>query len=793
MTALGTSCVWATLAHGIFNEIYWPAVDQPQIKDFGFLVAGEGWWRELKRVNTYTISQPDPVVALPTVTHSGDHYRVVLRAVIDPARDALLVSYSLEGDNVRLYPLIAPHLGRSQPTPEDRWPALGADNTAWVDATNGALFSSSGERCMCVLASPGFNRGSAGSVGESDGWSDFATNGAMTWTYSQAGPGVVALMGELNTAQGRLALAFGTSAAKALETARASLAAEFDTVAATFARSWGAWAAGLKLSGTEQRLPPQMNDAIRQSAAILRAHEDRGVPGAYVAGLAIPWGDCTNDPGGYHMVWCRDSVETGLALAAAGQTDDARRLLGYLIGQQQGDGHWPRCFYVDGTYDPSAAVQLDETALPVVLAAKLEELGVSLPGGADHMLQKAARYLAQVGPVFGVDLWEENVGGSAFTIGLEIVALLSAASRLAGLDRDYALALADNWNERLEEFTYVADSELDQVFGTRGHYVRIGPPGDRVRVGNQPQPTAPTPAEALIGLEFLYLPRLGLRDARDERITDTLRIAEAMIGRQTASGHAYYRYNFDGYGEWIDGSGWPVHKFGIGRPWPLLVGERGHYEALVRNNPLPQLEAMLAMRGRGGLLPEQIWDSEQIPWKHLVNGQASGSAMPLAWAHSELIKLAITATSGRPVEMLTAVSERYQGNVPTSEKWFWRDNAPVRGIPDGRSLVVEDTRPFTLHFGFDEWTGVTEQEAQPLGLGMFGATLPPGDLARHTSLQFVRRYENGQWENQKRNDVTLHMQTARALRLSTRTRGQIAAAGAVQARTLVHATPPERH
>src|SRR5579859_8086709 len=73
LTALGTSRVWATMAHGILTEISWPAVDQPQIRDFGFLVAGNGWWRELKRVDTYTLAIPDPTVALPTITHTGDN------------------------------------------------------------------------------------------------------------------------------------------------------------------------------------------------------------------------------------------------------------------------------------------------------------------------------------------------------------------------------------------------------------------------------------------------------------------------------------------------------------------------------------------------------------------------------------------------------------------------------------------------------------------------------------------------------------------------------------------------
>jgi hypothetical protein len=33
MTALGPSPVWATVAHGIVNEVYWPSAGRPQIRD----------------------------------------------------------------------------------------------------------------------------------------------------------------------------------------------------------------------------------------------------------------------------------------------------------------------------------------------------------------------------------------------------------------------------------------------------------------------------------------------------------------------------------------------------------------------------------------------------------------------------------------------------------------------------------------------------------------------------------------------------------------------------------------
>jgi glucoamylase len=786
MTALGSSRIWATLARGIVTEVYWPAVDQPQVKDLGFLAAGDGWWREVKRVNRYSLSTPDPALALPTIVHTSTapDYQLVLRPVVDPVNDTLLVAYDLQGAGARLYPLLAPHLGVSRPTDESSWPSLGADNLAWVDPNGQGLLASGSGRYLCLQASTGFRTASAGYVGSSDGWTDFAHNQAMRWSYASAGPGVVALIGELAAGTGLLALGFGDSEAAARGSCQASLAAGYDATAAAFRPGWQAWTARTAVppAPAGRSLPAGVPAAVRQSAAVLRTHADHAAVGAYVAGLAIPWGEDTNDPGGYHLVWCRDAGESALALAAAGHVDDAVAVLGYLLAHQSPDGSWPRCAYVDGSAMPGA-VQLDEVAFPVLLAGQLAELGTALPAGADAAIRRAATYLAQQGPVSDrdVDRWEENPGASPFTLGLEIVAMVVAAGHLTGSDRDLALALADSWNERLEEFTYRAGSDLDREFGTSGHYVRIGlPGGDRVGVGNQPGGPLSIEAAALVGMEFLYLPRLGLRDPPDSRITDTVAVVEAMLSRRTPNGTAYYRYDVDGYGEWIDGSGWPRRHFGIGRPWPLLAGERGHYDVLAGGDGSAQLQAMLEMRGRGGLLPEQVWDTNPLPWRQLRNGQPSGSAMPLAWAHSELIKLAVTAATGRPVEMLRQVSDRYAAKVPTAATWYWRDSAPVVALPAGRSLVIADSQPFGLHSGFDAggggWQQVTNRDAQPLGLGLHGVVFTPADLTGHTSLHFVRQYDAG-WEPSSGHAITLQSTGAPAVRLSTGRLGRAVAAG----------------
>src|SRR5689334_21940594 len=253
MTALGTSRLWATMARGIVTEVYWPAVDQPQVKDFGFLVAGPGWWQEVKRADRYTLSTPEPGLMLPTIVHTGASpaYQLTLRPVVDPGHDALLIDYELAGAGTRLYPLLAPHLGVSQVTPEPQWGTLGADNAAWAEEDL-ALFARDGARCLCLLAQPGFTRAGAGYVGDTDGWTDFSRNGTMTLTYGEAGPGVVALTGELAAGSGRLALGFGDSADTARAAAQASLDAGYDATAAAFARGWRAWMAGLTLPGPAQ-------------------------------------------------------------------------------------------------------------------------------------------------------------------------------------------------------------------------------------------------------------------------------------------------------------------------------------------------------------------------------------------------------------------------------------------------------------------------------------------------------------------------------------------------------------
>jgi len=62
----------------------------------------------------------------------------------------------------------------------------------------------------------------------------------------------------------------------------------------------------------------------------------------------------------------------------------------------------------------------------------------------------------------------------------------------------------------------------------------------------------------------------------DARILSTLKVIDAELKVDTPHGPAWHRYQGDGYGEHADGA--PFDGIGIGRAWPLLTGERAHYE-----------------------------------------------------------------------------------------------------------------------------------------------------------------------------------------------------------------------
>jgi glucoamylase len=744
--ALGSARLWFTTGYGILNEVYFPRADIPQIRDLGFIVAdGKGFWVEVKRLGTYRVSTPRPGIPAIEVVHEHARFALRLRFVADAKRDAVLIEVALDGDDdLRPYVLLAPHLGGS-----------GTDNCAEAATHRGRsiLWAERGPFGLALAAADArqddcFGGISAGYVGASDGWQDFARNGALTWNFDAAGPGNVALIGEL-PARSTLALAFGTSRESAATLAFAALRQPFADVWQAFVDAWRAWHVALQLP---RDLPPALRDQLATSAMVLRVHQDKTYPGAMVASLSIPWGNSTDDVGGYHLVWPRDLVESAGGLVALGALDEAADILRYLVATQQADGNWSQNQWLGGKAYWLGS-QLDETAFPVLLGAALAERN-ALGGIEIHdMVRRALGFIARHGPATEQDRWEEDIGINAFTVAACVSALVCGASFLDEPACGFALQLADYWNARIEDWTSVRATRLAQSLGVDGYYVRIAPPpspsGDNALKRILPiKNRACDPglsAEEQVSTDFLQLVRLGLRDARDPLVLDSLKVIDDQLRTDTPAGPAWHRYTGDGYGEHEDGS--PFNGTGCGRAWPLLTGERGHYEMLAGRDPLPYLQAMIAMTGRCGLLPEQVWDADPIPERSLFPGKPSGSAMPLVWAHAEFIKLVISRALNQPSDRPEAVWKRYGGCRPVVAHAIWTPRFPIAEMKLGNALRLCVPEPALVHYGVNGWTRVADMATMDSGLDLHVADLPVEHLHPGDEIEFTFYwYASSRWE-----------------------------------------------
>jgi glucoamylase len=738
-SGLGTSIsrdsrVWFTLSHGILNEIYYPRVDNACTRDLGFIVTdGQTYFSEEKRDARSETSQVAPGIPAYQIRNTAvdGRYRIEKEVLTDPWRDVVLQRIRfvpLQGTltDFRLYVLLAPHLANR-----------GSGNTAWAGEYKGKemLFAEREHYALALASTAPWLARSVGFVGVSDGWQELQANKRLSELYTRAENGNVAVTGEIDLASSNgtfvMALGFGPTAMEAGQHALISLLEDFDGTRTEYVRAWKAWHATLKGG-----VPPSSRTPLyHTSAAVLRAHESKRVEGGIIASLSIPWGFSKpdDDLGGYHLVWPRDLAETAGGFIAMGAHEQVRRVLRYLQVTQEPDGHWSQNMWLDGT-PYWRGIQMDETALPILLvdlAARHGVIDTSWRDALWPMVRRAAAFLARNGPVSPQDRWEEEPGYSPFTIATEVAALLVAAdfadegaNKIAA---DYLRETADAWNASIERWLYVSGTELAHQHAVDGYYVRVAVP-DRadaaspcqgfVPIKNRPPDESVGPAALMVSLDALAFVRFGLRSPDDPRIVNTVKVVDAVLRVDTPRGPAWHRYQGDGYGEHADGG--PFDGTGVGRAWPLLTGERAHYELAVgRTDVAEQLaEGMEALAGESGLLPEQVWDSADIPERGLFMGHASGSAMPLVWAHAEYIKLRRSLRDGEIFDRPPQTVRRYLVEKVTSRHISWRFNNKVRAMPSGRTLRVETLAPALVHWSVDGWRAVHDTRTRDTTLGV---------------------------------------------------------------------------
>ncbi len=771
-TAYHTSSrVWFTLSHGIINEVYYPHVDSPNTRDLQLLITdGETFCHEEKRDLDHRLEYPEENALLYRLTNSdrGGRYRLVKEVIGEPHSSVLLMRVRVEilderlRGKLQLYALLAPHLKGS-----------GAHNSARCEDTEGRrLFHA--ERGGIHLAfgcAPDFKRRSVGYVGTSDGWQDLMGNFTMDWTFGEATDGNIALTGEIDLTQGLefvLAVGFGLSGQGAAVQLLQALATPFAEQRDRFVRQWQRTRCLDELEGKTG----DGGHLLRLSRCVLLAHEDKAFPGAFVASLSIPWGETKDDSdqGGYHLVWTRDMVQTATALLAGGRTEGPLRALIWLACTQRADGSMPQNSSITG--EPFwRGIQLDEVAVPILLAWRLRREQALQQFDPWPLVARAARYLMLQGPVTAQERWEENSGYSPSTLAAIIAGLIAAADfardRRDDMGADVLVAYADWLSAHLEAWMVTDRGEL--LPGTPRHYVRITPAhpqagageadpnGALIRIANG---GGEHPARNVVGGDFLQLVRLGVRAADDPVIVASVAVVDHVLKRDLPEGPCWRRYNHDGYGQKDDGSAFD--GTGVGRSWPILAGERGHYELAAGRDAAPFIAALEKFANAGGLLPEQLWDAPDLPERHLKFGRPTGSAMPLCWAHAEYLSLVRSRRDGVAFDRIEPVYQRYaKGGIAAQAEMWTFAHQPAR-MRTGRRLRILTEPSAQVRWTADAWATFGTLETTACSLGLHWVDLPTAGLPGGATVSFTFYWPQAdRWEG-RNFQVTVESQAAQS-------------------------------
>jgi glucoamylase len=668
-TAIGAldSKVWYTLNDGTLSEVFAPRIDTASTRDTQLVVTDGATFTDREDEDTeHRVELVDSraLVYRQVNTATSGRYRITKTYTTDPDRSAVLVDVRFESLDGKPYEVYVRH---------DVGLGLNANDDTGRSASGG-LVATDGVQSSAVLASSGFTRTSSGYVGRSDAWDDLSSDNVLDDLYDAATArgnvvqtGQTRLTGVGDAQRLTLALGFGDSEDDAATVADAALDEGFDDALQAYVKGWHAYLDDL---APVPASAAQWRTEYDVSAMVIAASEDKTYRGGFVASPGRPWAwanELQHFPV-YHEVWSRDLYQHATALIAMGDTAAAERALDHLwTVQQRPDGSFPQNARLDGEA-VFGGLQLDEVAFPIVLAYQLGRTGAE---DWEHV-RRSADFLVATGPRTEQERWENLAGYSPSTIAAEIAGLVTAAE-IARANGDPSragtyLATADQWQRDLGRYTVTSNGPLSP----QPYYLRITDNGD-ANTGAQIQIADGGPLvdqRRVLDPSFLDVVRLGIVDAADPAVLNTLRLVDAELGYLTPNGQFWHRSSFDGYGEKADGSQWepvdPGSGETIGRGWPLLTGERGEYELAAGMGAQERLNTMARSADDGSyFLPEQVWDDKppSAAGSPFVPGEPTFSAMPLSWTHAGFIRLAHAIDAGRPVDTPAPVACRYRTSL----------------------------------------------------------------------------------------------------------------------------------
>lgn len=729
------SKVWFSLAEGIVTETMFGLIHEAQLKEMQFFIQGEDFFHEEKK-NTvshieylHTDEQGRPLSLAFKILNKDEQgrYEIEKHIFTDPDRNSLMVKVIFRANTNKITPylFVNPHVANT-----------GSNDKAWFE--NNRWHAQDGNTSLTLTTDALIAHSSVGFVGASDGITQIQQHGSLLHNYQTTGEtaGNVAITLQLptlnqETATWQFVLGFGDDLVASDKAATQTLASGSTAVLAKFngegdAIGWEDYLHSLPALDALAQTATDDGKLLYASAMVLKAQEDKTHAGALIASLSNPWGDTKSAETaktGYKAVWPRDFYQVAMALLALGDTQTPKVAFEYLQKVQVSEqtpgftgtpGWFLQKTQVDGQLE-WIAVQMDQTAMPIMLGWRLWQEGVLTDAEAvswyNNMLKPAADFLAKGGKVkldwSDIDIvppftqqerWEEQSGYSPSTTAAVIAGLVSAAdlARLATDDAsaDIYLAAADSMSSQLEATMFTQQGSLNQAPANGQYYLRITEntnPDDKAPLASRNGLDMSDESQVIDG-GFLELVRYGVRAANDPHILESLPELDNMSiddARRVkyeftfpgieGSFPGWRRYGIDGYGEDIsNGMGYGAINEAMspgqrGRVWPFFTGERGHYElarAQVKGKLASEeidklrktyVKAMELFANEGLMLPEQVWDG--VGANDVYNyplGGGTNSATPLAWTHAEYIKLLRSFSEQKVWDRSPLVEARYQ-------------------------------------------------------------------------------------------------------------------------------------
>lgn len=727
------SKVWFSIAQGVLTETMYGLIHEAQLQEAQLFIKGDNFLDEEKQDTVSTIDylnkdeygRPLSLAYLISNQDKEKQYEIEKHIFTDPDSQALIMRIKIRAHaDITPYFYINPSINNTSGNDSafyqnHSWSAYDS-NTSMSLATNGNIVDHT-----------------LGFVGKSDGLSDLKKSGKITKHYTKSGnqQGNIAITLELTSLKKGeestwdFVLGFADTPEKSTQVAKESLAKGYDNLLAAYngdgdAIGWSDYLSSLPEINSLSEIATDKGKLLFTSAMVLKAMEDKTYAGALIASLSNPWGDAKSaekSATGYKAVWPRDFYQVAMALLAMGEKETPKIALDYLKNVQTNHstknyrgtpGWFLQKTHVDGEVE-WVGVQLDQTAMPIMLAWRLWKEGIlqdaEIRQVYESSLKPAANFLAKGGnvnilwndkninpPYTQQERWEEQAGYSPSTTAAVIAGLISATDIARAVNDHKSATLfiskADTYEKQLEKLMFTTKGSLTGSQGNGKYYLRINAnqdPDDHGGLDDRNGQKIIDESTVMDG-GFLELVRYGIRKADNHFILDTLdeydnqslpdelRVKyEFTFAGVDGKFPGWRRYGLDGYGE--------DTKTGLayaaindtntenqrGRVWPIFTGERGHYElALAKSNNQSNrdklrntyVKAMELFANEGMMLPEQVWDDVGNNSIYAYEkGEGTNSATPLAWSHAEYIKLLRSIRDEKIWDMNSSAELRYSG------------------------------------------------------------------------------------------------------------------------------------